>query len=260
MVFNRKLGVSFRKIGKDYHLGRRDYKEKLFEDITKGAHLKKGSLILDAGCGTGKSTIPFLKKGYDVIGIDISQNMLNTAKKLTSRYKTVKYKKISFEKANFNSNSFDLILFGTSIHWMNKKVVYKKANRLVHKDGYVAVFWEPINALDKTIKHLKLYELFLSYCKNYPKNTNENATLLRRKNSLSNAQLFKEMIVKTYKNKNVYSLEEFMSLISSYSWVLSLGKNERDKLLKEVRKRLKNRKSKIVVNGKFYLILTKVKK
>jgi len=37
--------------------------------------------ILDVGCGTGRHSIPLIKSGYEVTGIDKSQNMLNTFKK-----------------------------------------------------------------------------------------------------------------------------------------------------------------------------------
>lgn len=44
-----------------------------------------GSRILcDLGCGTGKTTIEFVKHGYDVIGIDNSDNMLNEARELSA--------------------------------------------------------------------------------------------------------------------------------------------------------------------------------
>lgn len=40
----------------------------------------KGSLILDAGCGTGQMTVLLAKLGYDMIGVDLSSEMLSVAK------------------------------------------------------------------------------------------------------------------------------------------------------------------------------------
>lgn len=39
----------------------------------------KPSLVLDLGCGTGNITIPMSKLGYDMIGVDISAEMLDIA-------------------------------------------------------------------------------------------------------------------------------------------------------------------------------------
>ncbi len=41
--------------------------------------IKKGSLLLDLACGTGNISIPLSKLGYDVIGADLSAEMLEEA-------------------------------------------------------------------------------------------------------------------------------------------------------------------------------------
>jgi ubiquinone/menaquinone biosynthesis C-methylase UbiE len=41
----------------------------------------KVTKILDVGCGTGRHSIPLIKSGYEVTGLDKSQNMLNTFRK-----------------------------------------------------------------------------------------------------------------------------------------------------------------------------------
>lgn len=44
----------------------------------------KPNLVLDLGCGTGNVTIPLSKKGYDMIGVDLSFEMLDVAKEKAS--------------------------------------------------------------------------------------------------------------------------------------------------------------------------------
>ena len=43
-------------------------------------HGQKPALVVDIGCGTGAVTIPLVKKGYHVIGVDISEDMLSAAR------------------------------------------------------------------------------------------------------------------------------------------------------------------------------------
>lgn len=38
-----------------------------------------GALMLDLGCGTGNMTIPLARRGYDMIGVDLSPEMLGAA-------------------------------------------------------------------------------------------------------------------------------------------------------------------------------------
>ena len=42
--------------------------------------ISDGSIVLDLACGTGNITLPLLKCGYDMIGVDLSDDMLNIAR------------------------------------------------------------------------------------------------------------------------------------------------------------------------------------
>lgn len=43
--------------------------------------IPSGSLVLDLACGTGNITLPLLKRGYDMIAIDVSPEMLDCGRK-----------------------------------------------------------------------------------------------------------------------------------------------------------------------------------
>lgn len=52
-----------------------DYYEQIFKKFGKDP-----KLVLDLACGTGNITIPMSKRGYDMIGLDLSCEMLNIAR------------------------------------------------------------------------------------------------------------------------------------------------------------------------------------
>ena len=52
-----------------------DYVEKIFSEFNI-----KPELVCELGCGTGNIALRLAKKGYDVIGIDVSEDMLSEAK------------------------------------------------------------------------------------------------------------------------------------------------------------------------------------
>lgn len=62
------------------------YKEraKYFESIIKKNSIK-GKILVDLGCGTGSLSEEFFNLGYEVIGIDISEDMLSNATEKKSR-------------------------------------------------------------------------------------------------------------------------------------------------------------------------------
>src|SRR3954454_2667148 len=43
-------------------------------------HGLRGKALLDVGCGTGKSFLPMLEKGYDVVACDLSPQMAERAR------------------------------------------------------------------------------------------------------------------------------------------------------------------------------------
>ena len=60
-------------------------------DYLQSAFLKFGQnpeLILELGCGTGSMAIELAKRGYDVIGLDISAEMLSKAYEKAKKNKT----------------------------------------------------------------------------------------------------------------------------------------------------------------------------
>ncbi len=53
----------------------------LFNLILKNIEIEPGAKVLDLACGAGRHSILFAKKGYDVTSVDLSENLLNVARK-----------------------------------------------------------------------------------------------------------------------------------------------------------------------------------
>lgn len=66
--------------------------------------LPKNAKILDAGCGCGRDTLYLTEEGFDVMGIDMSEELLKEAQ---ARAKDCKFKKMDFLNMEFPSGSFD---------------------------------------------------------------------------------------------------------------------------------------------------------
>ena len=83
-----------------------DYKRFIafYEEIFKKYNIEP-RLILDLGCGTGNITIPMAEKGYDMIGIDLSVEMLEIAAE--------KARKADKDILFLNQDMSDFELYGT---------------------------------------------------------------------------------------------------------------------------------------------------
>ncbi|MFH1219244.1 MAG: class I SAM-dependent methyltransferase [Candidatus Eisenbacteria bacterium] len=84
-----------------YYLAYRDLPEIIVEHV-------QGRRAMDFGCGTGRSTRFLQKLGFDAVGVDISEDMIERAKEIdaTGDYRLVVDQGLS----QFEAGGFDLIL------------------------------------------------------------------------------------------------------------------------------------------------------
>lgn len=61
----------------------------LLEEVFKCYADNKVQSILDLGCGTGNHAIPLVQRGYEVTGVDLSEDMLIHARKKTDHLNLV---------------------------------------------------------------------------------------------------------------------------------------------------------------------------
>ena len=116
------LSVSvYDKIAKEYNAGYSLKSELKF--LTEFLKLiPKKSRMLEAGCGDGRTTEFFYKKGCEIIGIDLSKNMLKIARK---NFPKIKFKKMDMRKLKFKNGYFDAVIVPYSLFHITKKEVPK---------------------------------------------------------------------------------------------------------------------------------------
>jgi ubiquinone/menaquinone biosynthesis C-methylase UbiE len=54
------------------------------------SHLRPNILVLDVACGTGRHLIPLSQQGYDMVGLDVSSNLLRIAKQRDKQAQVIK--------------------------------------------------------------------------------------------------------------------------------------------------------------------------
>jgi SAM-dependent methyltransferase len=115
-----------------YYLAYRDLPEIIFEHV-------KGRRAIDFGCGAGRSTRFLRKLGFDVIGVDVSEDMIRKARELdrTGDYRLTKDDDFS----RFENNAYDLVLSAftfDNIPTMENKVrIFRELGRLLKNEGRI---------------------------------------------------------------------------------------------------------------------------
>jgi len=105
----------FDNVASDYDAWYTDIKGSFVDTVETGLAFKlikveKGMKVLDVGCGTGNFSIKLAKMGCDVTGIDISDNMLEIArKKAEAENLGIKFLHMDLNDLNFIENEFDAV-------------------------------------------------------------------------------------------------------------------------------------------------------
>lgn len=112
--------------------------------IEKEIGFNKNTRILDIGCGTGRHSVELAKRGYYVVGIDLSMNMLNKARFNAKKEKVnVQFIQADARQLNFD-NEFNLVIMLCEGAFplmetdkMNFEILKNASNALVDKGKFI---------------------------------------------------------------------------------------------------------------------------
>lgn len=223
-----KLRKSFSRTSEKYEKYRPTYPDQVFEDIIQISRLTKSSNILDVGCGSGKGCAYFSKKGYTLSCLDPSQELLAIAKKKLGT-KNMEFINSDFEAAEFGDKKFSLIISASAFHWIKFNVGEKKVYNLLKPNGYFAFFWNRTD-LNYTDTFKKIKTLSKKYYKTFKHGKRSNAVIKKLKNS----KYFINVEERRYTYYDSYNKMDFVEWLKTISWVITLQKNVKNKLIKEL--------------------------
>lgn len=115
-----------------YYLAYRDLPEIILEQVN-------GRKAMDFGCGAGRSTRFLQKLGFDVVGVDIAEDMLKKAREIDPKgdYRLIQ----ECDLSQFKDNAYDLALSVftfDNIPTMEKKVKnFREIARLLKSEGRI---------------------------------------------------------------------------------------------------------------------------
>ena len=131
----------FGKTSFDYSKYRDIYPNSMYQKLYDIGIGRKNQKILDFGTGTGVFPRAMYKYGAKFTGIDISEEQIKYAKKLSENMEDIQYKVCSAELTGLNSYEFDIITSVQSFIYFNKGKVVPEIKRLLKNNGKMVVVW-----------------------------------------------------------------------------------------------------------------------
>ncbi|MDT5360294.1 MAG: hypothetical protein QOC69_2056 [Mycobacterium sp.] len=128
----RERADSFGAAARAYDRHRPEYPKQLIDDLVASGVEN----ALDVGAGTGISSRQLADRGVDVLALEPDPRMAELANEKGIRTQVAK-----FEEWDAAEQTFDLVLFAQSFHWVDPDVALPKVRRLLSGRGHLALAW-----------------------------------------------------------------------------------------------------------------------
>jgi ubiquinone/menaquinone biosynthesis C-methylase UbiE len=151
---------SFDRIAGHYH-DRLPYLAKFFEECARRMTLDKNARLLDLACGMGELARGFSPYCREIVGVDISEKMLERAH--MDAPKNIEFHCADLnEPLPFNLGKFDAVAIGRAVKYLKTPVLLPLQRRHLEKNGLVLVcgtgFVQPTAWIDAYNEFAKTFQ------------------------------------------------------------------------------------------------------
>ncbi len=231
----RHLRSTFDGTASLYDEVRPGYPERLFDDVVSLSGIPPGGRILEVGCGTGQATLPFARRGYGILCVELGENLAAKARRNLAAYPRVEVLTADFEEAPLPEGAFDLLVSATAFHWLDPTVAYPKAARSLRPGGTIAPFWNEHVATDADGGFFA--EAQEVYAREAPEIWDGNHTgpplpedLPERTREIEDSGYFGPVVRRTYLWEQAYNAPDYLRVLDTYSGHIALAEETRTRL------------------------------
>jgi len=108
----------------------------IVERIQRITERERFGAVLDVGCGTGQSSRAVAAVATEVIGVDLSAEMLGFAR----REGPIPYLRGRAEALPVASGAFELVTTGLAFHWFDQPRFLAESHRVLKPGGWLAIY------------------------------------------------------------------------------------------------------------------------
>ena len=224
---SQELKVTFNSAASLYEEMRPSYPNELIDDVVALSHIPQSGHILEVGCGTGKATKLFAARKYNMICLDIGPDLLAVAQEQLKSFANVSFALSAFEDWQTNQ-TFDLVISATAFHWIKPNVRFTKSWDVLTPQGALATF---------NNHHIKKDEGFFSevqsiYDQHYIRQNRPR--LVSPDAPEPGIDKFQDPIRRTYPWSQIYTTEQYIKLLCTYSDHIAQPENNQKLLFENI--------------------------
>ena len=236
-MLDRKHRRVFDKAAEAYDIARPSYPAELIDKLIELTQLPANARILEIGCGTGQITLPLAKHGYEIVAVELGENLARIAESNLSTFPHVRIIRSSFEEWIADEPAFDLVLSAQAFHWIDPEIGYPKIRRLLKSGGHLAVVYNLFPGSTDSVYR----DLDTVYRDHFPQRDEQNEPQSLQENvertlsSIRDSGLFGEPTVWETPWIETYTTDRHIKLLDTFSDHRSLNEAAQRRLYNNVR-------------------------
>lgn len=236
----RKIWYS--TVAEAYNKVRPRYLPKLIDQVVEVAQLSGDSKMLEVGCGPATATLAFAQLGCSMTCLEPNPDFFQLAKQNSQPYPNVEIQNISFEEWNPSDLKFDAVLAASSFHWISPEIGYPKAANALQNNGYLILLWnKELQPSYEIYQHLsEVYQLYAPSLDRYQNRETQEDILRQLGNIVIDSGKFKNLRAGQVVSEVTYTIDEYFTLLNTYSPYLKLEQKNKDALFMGLRERLEH--------------------
>ncbi len=242
MPHDPSLRSAFDEVARLYDQARPGYPEALVEDAISLSGIPPGGRILEVGCGPGKATLPFARRGYRMLCLELGPALAALAAEHCHPYPEVEIQAMAFEDWPLQPGAFDLVLSAEAFHWIEPEVGYAKAAGALKEGGALALCWNGHLGGDADFLQ-EVESLYGDIAPSLAPSAREAPEVLEQRTlaDFQAAGRFGEVEVRRYLWTITYTAEQYVNLLRTYSPIQALPEETRHRLLAGIRSLIEKR-------------------
>lgn len=132
--------ATFDAVAEEYDRYRPGYPPRLVDDVVELSRIPSRGRVLEIGSGTGKATLPFAQRGFDITCVERGANLARVAGRNLASFPNVCIVVTGFEEWPGEEQSFDLVFAAQSFHFLDPATAIPRIAQLLRPGGALAVF------------------------------------------------------------------------------------------------------------------------
>lgn len=214
------------------------YPQQLVDAVVARSGLTAASTLLEVGCGPGTATVSFAELGCRIVAIEPNPEFCLLAQEVCQRFPNVEVVTTSLEEWEPHQQRFDAVLAATSFHWIPPEIAYPKAAGALRENGWLILLWN--KELQPPIRtHEALRTIYRRHAPELDRPLEDAAIVAGILEALGQPLLKSPLFHGAHRGQwlveSLLAIDDYLTLLTTYSPFLALDPAVRDALLAELK-------------------------